>query len=226
MLDTQRALSTPEGVVITLRVAGLPVRALAWGIDVGVRVLAYGVAATFLSLLQQFGQGLFFLVLFAGEWLYPVVFEVYFGGATPGKRMLGLRVLHDDGTPVGLSASLIRNLLRFADFLPVAYGFGIVTMLVQKDFKRLGDLAAGTVVVYRYREPMVRRVPEAPPAPSPIPLDLDEQGAILEYAERLAGWSRERGLELASLLRPLTEATGSAGRQRLLGIANYLVGRR
>lgn len=226
MLDTQRALSTPEGVAITLRVAGPPVRALAWMIDVSIRLTAYALVFTILGALGKFGQGLSFLVLFVGEWLYPVAFELHHRGATPGKHLLGIRVLHDDGTPVGLSASLIRNLLRFADFLPFAYAFGLVTMLIQKDFKRIGDLAAGTVVVYRYEEPPLTRVDPAVPAAPPFPLDLEEQGAILEYAERLPSWTRERSLELASLLRPLTEATGSEGRQRLVGMANWLVGRR
>ncbi len=226
MLDTQRALSTPEGVAITLRVAGPPVRALAWAVDVSIRFATYIAAALVFQNFKTFGQGVFFLVLFVGEWFYPVVCEVYFGGATPGKRLLGIQVLHDDGTPVGFSASVIRNLIRFADFLPVAYGFGLVSMLLQKDFKRLGDLAAGTVVVYRHEEPPPSKIPKAEPAVPVLPLTLEEQGAILEFAERLPTWTRERGLELATLLRPLTQATGSQGRGRILGIANWLVGRR
>ena len=201
-------------------------RALAWVVDVILRSAAYILAAALLSMLQQVGTGIFLLLIFAGEWFYPVVCEVYFQGATPGKRILGIQVLHDDGTPVGFGASLIRNLVRFADFLPVAYGFGLVSMLVQKDFKRLGDLAAGTVVVYRYEEPNLTEVTKAEPVAPPIPLDLEEQGAVLEFAERLPTWTRERSLELASLLRPLTRATGTEGRKRILGIANYLVGRR
>lgn len=226
MLDTQRALSTPEGVAITLRVAGPPVRALAWAVDVILRMAVYILGAALLSSFENVGTGIFLLLLFVGEWFYPVVCEVYFQGATPGKRLLGIKVLHDDGTPVGFGASLIRNLVRFADFLPFAYGFGLVSMLIQKDFKRLGDLAAGTVVVYRYEEPSLTQIAKAEPLASPIPLDLEEQGAILEFAERLSTWTRERSLELASLLRPLTQATGTEGRKRILGFANWLVGRR
>ncbi|MCB1034589.1 MAG: RDD family protein [Acidobacteria bacterium] len=226
MLDTQRALSTPEGVAITLRVAGPPVRALAWTVDVVLRFGTYIVISLILSAFSKLGVGLYFLLAFVGEWFYPVAFEVYMAGATPGKRLLGIQVLHDDGTPVGLPASLIRNLLRFADFLPLTYAFGLVSMMIHKDFKRLGDLAAGTVVVYRYEEPPLTRVEKTEPASPGVALTLEEQGAILEFAERLPTWTRERGLELASLLRPLTQATGTEGRQRLLALANWLVGRR
>ena len=212
--------------MITLRVAGPPVRALAWVVDVFLRTAIYFFTALLLSAFQNVGQGFWLLLVFVGEWFYPVICEVYFAGATPGKRIFGIQVLHDDGTPVGFAASLIRNLIRFADFLPIAYGFGIVSMLVQKDFKRLGDLAAGTVVVYRYEEPPLSRIPQAEPTAPAVPLTLEEQGAILEFAERLPTWTRERSLELASLLRPLTHGTGSEGRERIVGIANWLVGRR
>jgi uncharacterized RDD family membrane protein YckC len=144
VIDTYRAIETPEGVELRLRVAGPPARVLAWAIDVVIRLFGYAVVSIPLLFLGRAGIGLFFLVLFLGEWFYPVLFEVYAHGATPGKKLVGLAVVHDDGTPVGWSGALLRNLLRVADFLPVAYGFGLVTMLVHPEFKRLGDMAAGT----------------------------------------------------------------------------------
>jgi hypothetical protein len=68
-------------------------------------------------------------------------------GQSPGKRWVGLRVIRSDGTPITLSESLIRNLARLVDFLPAAYGIGIITMFIDKQSRRLGDLAAGTLVV-------------------------------------------------------------------------------
>jgi hypothetical protein len=68
-------------------------------------------------------------------------------GQSPGKRWAGLRVIRADGTPITLSESLIRNLARLVDFLPAAYGIGVVTMFIDKQSRRLGDLAAGTLVV-------------------------------------------------------------------------------
>lgn len=226
MIDTYRAIETPEGVELRLRVAGPPARVLAWAIDVAIRLLGYAVLSIPLLVLGRAGVGLLFLVLFLGEWLYPVLFEVYARGATPGKKLVGLAVVHDDGTPVGWSGALLRNLLRVADFLPVAYGFGLVTMLVHPEFKRLGDLAAGTVVVHEERAEPTLRAGEATPQPPPVPLEPDEQRAILAFAERMPLWGPARAEELAGLAAPLVDARGPLAVERLAGIANWLVGRR
>lgn len=87
-------------------------------------------------------------MLFLLEWFYPIIFEVYRQGQTPGKKVMAIKVLQDNGIPVGWPTSLIRNLLRAVDFLPMMYGFGVVSMLIARNFRRLGDLAAGTLVVY------------------------------------------------------------------------------
>lgn len=231
VLDTFRAVETPEGVELGLRVAGPPARFLAWGLDSVLRSIGYAAVFAVLGLAGQSGIGASLVVLFLGEWFYPVFFEVLGGGATPGKRRLGLVVLHDDGTPVGWTASILRNLLRFADFLPVGYGFGLATMLVRRDFKRLGDLAGGTVVVHRTEREGLGGVgpggvPRQAPEPPPVPLRLEEQQAVLEYARRLPTWTSERAEEIASLALPLTGERGRAGVDRLLAISNWLVGRR
>ena len=109
------------------------------------------------------------------------------GGQTPGKRLFRLAVLNDDGTPVRWPGALTRNLLRAADFLPFLYGVGLVTMLMNRDFKRLGDLAAGTVVVYQAEKvEAARAIPQAPPQPPPVSLSPEEQRAVLDLAERSA----------------------------------------
>ena len=87
-------------------------------------------------------MGVMLVLLFAIEWLYPVVFELLPWAATPGKRALDLRVVMDTGLPVTPAASLTRNLLRAADFMPMLFAFGLLSMLLRRDFKRLGDLAA------------------------------------------------------------------------------------
>jgi uncharacterized RDD family membrane protein YckC len=226
MLDTYRPVETPEGVEIGLRVAGPVPRLLAALVDLGLRVLVYLGLAIPAGLFGRSGSGLYLIGLFLVEWFYPVLFEVKRGGATPGKRSLGLMVLHRDGTPVGWSASVIRNLLRFADFLPAAYGFGLAAMLVDRDFRRLGDLAAGTVVVHRDTVAAGTRVPAAPPLRPPAALSLDEQRAIIEFAERLGSWPEARAAELAGLVTPLTSSAGADGVGRLVGMANWLLGRR
>lgn len=230
MLDTYRPVETPEGVEIGLRVAGPVPRLFAAAIDFLIRLGLYIVLAFPVSLLGEAGVGAFLVGLFLIEWFYPVLFEVQRGGATPGKRQMGLLVLHRDGTPVGWMASVVRNLVRFADLLPMAYGFGIASMLIDREFRRLGDLAAGTVVVHRETELVGYRVPAGPAVRPAVPLDLDEQRAILDFAERLGTWSEARAAELAGIAAPLTgvppQTGGSEGVARLLGIANWILGRR
>lgn len=227
MLDTAREVPTPEGIELSLRLAGPVSRALAWLIDLFLRVVVLGVLSLVLGTLGKLGVALLLILWFALEWLYPTGFEVWYGGTTPGKKSLGLSVLHDDGTPVRLSASLTRNLLRAIDFFPLLYGVGLLTMLLNRDFKRLGDLAAGTVVVYR--EPAVRHaaVPDAPPMVPPVPLTLDEQRTVLDFATRSGMLTQERAEELALLAPRLTgTADGALARARLLSIASFLIGRR
>jgi len=203
MIDTLRTVQTPEGIDLHLPVAGLVPRSLAWLIDALIRLLIYSGLATVLLVFGDTGAGLFLLAAFVVEWFYPVLFEVLRDGQTPGKRSYGIKVLHDDGTPIGWSASLIRNLLRVVDFLPIMYGFGIASIMLNRDFKRLGDLAAGSIVVYRDTPLPVPKLSVSRSSRPPFPLNLDEQQAIMAFAERSPGLTRERAEELAQLTGPL-----------------------
>lgn len=222
-LDTVRAFETPEGVELHLHTAGLVPRALAWVLDTLIRIGAY-IALVFMLLeLGKLGVGLFFIVLFAMEWFYPVLFEVLWQGATPGKRVLGLKVVHDDGTPVGWPASLVRNLLRFVDFLPLFYGLGIISLLFSTEPRRLGDHVAGTLVVYRDEPVSQPPLPEARTRPPARPLRPEEQQAVVSFAERLAGMNTERAQELARLAGPLVALAPDPAAE-LAGIARHIVG--
>ncbi len=225
-LDTFIAIETPEGVSLELAVAGPVVRALAWAIDFLLRCLGYLIGASSLPYLGEFGIGLSLLALFLVEWTYPVLFEVLSSGQTPGKRALGIRVLHETGVPVGWSTSVVRNLLRVVDFLPLAYGFGLVAMLLTRDFQRLGDLAAGTIVVYTGAPSGTVARPEVPPMAPPVMLRTEEQLAVLSFAERSSGLSPARARELASIAEPLTGARGALAVKRLNQIASWLRGER
>src|SRR3990172_6991048 len=140
MLDTARRIATPEGIELALRLAGPVPRAGAWALDLLLRLAILAFLAMILGLLGGFGLGLFLLCGFFLEWLFPAWCEVNWGGATPGKKALGLVVLHDDGTPVRWPAALARNLLRAIDFLPAFYGFGLAPLLANPAFKRPRDL--------------------------------------------------------------------------------------
>jgi uncharacterized RDD family membrane protein YckC len=227
MLDTARRIATPEGIELELRLAGPVPRAGAWALDFLLRLAILFLAGMILGALGGFGTGVFLLIWFFLEWLFPAWCEVNWGGATPGKKAFGLAVLHDDGTPVRWPAALARNLLRAIDFLPLFYGIGLLTMVTNRDFKRLGDLAAGTIVVYREAKPRGFQVPEGTPLAPAVALTLPEQRAILDFAERVPGLTAERAEELAAIPRGLVgAASGPAATERLVRIANYLVGRK
>ena len=227
MLDTTRRVATPEGIELTLRLAGPVPRALAWAIDLAIRAAILSVIALLAGALGRAGIGVILLAAFFVEWLLPAWFEAAWNGQTPGKRAMGIAVLNDDGTPLRWPGALTRNLLRAVDFLPVLYGVGLVAMLCNRDFKRLGDLAAGTVVVYvTEKNAPAREIPQVQPIPLPFSLTLDEQRALLELAERSQTLTQERLEELAELPRPLVgNLDGSRAAARLLGMASHIAGR-
>ena len=197
-------------------------RALAFSIDISIRSLFYVVLG--IGYAAWFGEaaiGLILLTTFLIEWFYPVAFELLWHGQTPGKASVGIRVVHQDGTPVRWPASLVRNLLLAADFLPLAYGFGIAALLSNAQNKRLGDLAAGTLVIHTVKpSPSTPIEAEITPQAPNIDLRPEEQRAIIAFAERAETFSNARAEELASLAEPL-----QADRNQLLGIGAYLLGR-
>jgi uncharacterized RDD family membrane protein YckC len=226
MLDTLREVETPEGVALHLRSAGVVPRALAWLLDLMVRGAVVVALSTVMGLLGGAGTGAFLVAMFLVFWAYPIAFEVWRDGQTPGKRAFGLKVVCDNGTPVTWLPSLVRNLLRTVDMLPVLYGFGVASSLADAQGRRLGDHVAGTLVVYTERAQARPPAPVASPQRPPLPLQLDEQRAIIGFAERAPQMTPERQVELADQLQPVTDARGPAAVAAVLGMANYLLGRR
>jgi uncharacterized RDD family membrane protein YckC len=201
---------------------------MAFLLDLLIRLGILLALAMALSSMGKLGGGLFLLGFFCVEWLYPIVFELSRWAATPGKRALGLRVCMDTGLPITTAASFTRNLLRVADFLPFAYAFGMLSLLLNRDCKRLGDLAAGTVVVHE----RVERLHDAPPQVGPLaparPLSAREQAAILVWAGRARRLTPARFEELARLAAPALPPLGQRddAAPRLLGVAQWLLGKR
>jgi uncharacterized RDD family membrane protein YckC len=153
-------IQTPENVAFGYQVAGIGSRFLASLLDTLIVGLLQVVIVIILTLLIRAFDGsvfsdqistwvyaIFGIVAAIFYWGYYIFFEMLWNGQSPGKRWVGLRVIRSDGTPITISESLIRNLARLVDFLPAAYGVGIVTMFIDKQSRRLGDLAAGTLVV-------------------------------------------------------------------------------
>ncbi len=230
MLDTIKKIETPEGVELPLTCAGFYVRSIAWLLDAPIQWVLLFLLGIALPSLGDFGMGLFLIAVFIINWFYPVLFEVYMHGQTPGKKVMKIQVLLMDGTLINWGASMLRNLLRTVDFLPSFYILGFISMLFSKDFRRLGDLAADTIVVYKRSQQHLARIPQAEPVAPPLALTAREQQSIVSYAERLSQFSPERAEELALLATPLVkdleQQSSHAASDRIVSIANYLVGRR
>lgn len=224
MLDTLRQVETPEGIELSLPVAGPVVRARAAFADLLIKLALLWLGAIVLAILGAAGAGLYLVFTFLLTWLYSVVFEVL-RGATPGKQMLGLRVVHDDGMPIGWAAALIRSLVGFVDMLPFGYAVGLASTLLNPDSKRLGDMAAGTLVIHQHAAPLRELHLAVPPSRPTFLLDVDEQRGLVELAARAGSLTAGRLEELARIPSALTTGGPDVVRQ-LMGQARWIRGDR
>jgi uncharacterized RDD family membrane protein YckC len=220
--EDRMTIETPEGVAVTVPLAGVGSRFIAAAIDFTIQ-LTLVVAAAILFLAFGVGGGagggLFAISVFLVFFVYDVAFEVLSGGRTPGKRWTGLRVVRTGGEPVGFVTSSIRNLLRPVDFLPSFYLLGIASILLTKRNQRLGDLAAGTVVARAPRRRAPTAYAEAAPQPLPAVLaawdvsavtaaDMATVRAFLERRDSLEwGARKELARAMAERLRPRVAGT-------------------
>ncbi|MES2262367.1 MAG: RDD family protein [Pseudomonadota bacterium] len=221
MIDGRLSLTTPEGTRLLLTPAGPAARAWAWAIDTGLW-LALMVGLTMIGLpATQMGKGVLAVLLFLSYWGYPILCEVYCRGQTAGKYVFGLEVRRANGLPVGWRESALRNLLLVADFLPMMYATGLLCMLFDRQFRRLGDIVAGTLVVYRDKPPPRPAVRAAAPLPLPFPLPPEQQRALADLFERESKLPPQRLEELASAAQALT---GHSGAQSLELLRSYAAG--
>lgn len=169
-------LATPEGVELDVALAGLGSRFAAALLDAIIQMtLIYGVgllgALTYGASVGAVGGesagwifvALWFIWIFLVLFGYDIIFETLNRGRTIGKITVGIRVVRAGGAPVGFITSSVRNLLRIVDFLPAFYAVGMISVLATQRNQRLGDLAAGTLVV---RDPS-RAGPKPPTMPHP-----------------------------------------------------------
>ncbi|MCJ8006437.1 RDD family protein [Lederbergia wuyishanensis] len=154
-------IKTPEYVSLQFQIAGLGSRTSAFIIDQLI-LMAFNIAILIIFLIISFGQpdflvfldlhsyliAIIIIGLFFINWGYFFAFEYFSGGRTPGKRMMGIRVIQENGHSITLLSSFIRNLLRIIDSLPSGYFLGILMIFFHSKHKRIGDLVAGTIVVH------------------------------------------------------------------------------
>jgi uncharacterized RDD family membrane protein YckC len=219
-VDAQKlSLATPERAMLSLPIAGIGSRTLAHMVDWlilavawAVAILAFSVVAPLIDVwgqLSSVGQVAAVLGVFATFWVYWTATEVLMSGQSPGKKLMGIRVVRQDGSPVGLFESAVRNLIRFVDLLPSFYAVGLVAMLIDKQNRRLGDLAAGTVLVRVEKVDLSRY--ETTSEKSAHPLSPQETEVITDFLARVDSLEPEArtrlsGMMVSKFLSHLSEA--------------------
>jgi uncharacterized RDD family membrane protein YckC len=197
-------IETPEAVSFGYDVAGIGSRFMAALVDtllIGlIQAVVLGLTIAALSSAQggpwiAAGLG---LLAFALLWGYYLLFEMIWNGQSPGKRWVGLRVIKESGAPISFVDSAIRNLVRLVDFLPMYYGVGVIVMFLNDQARRLGDFAAGTLVVRERKDvtldslvasappaiPTSQTGAEALPGLDPSGLDAGDYDLIVRFLER------------------------------------------
>lgn len=157
-MSDQLSIETPELVAIEMPLAGIGSRFIAllvdtliWAAGLLLLALIFWVVQpameAFSTLSYQWAFAIVTFVVFLLNWGYFTLFEAFWNGRTPGKRVAKIRVIQRSGRPIGFFESLARNLVRYVDQIPFFYAVGVITMFVTRQHQRLGDLAAGTLVV-------------------------------------------------------------------------------
>jgi uncharacterized RDD family membrane protein YckC len=234
------SVQTPEGIEFVLYPAGFLVRACAYAIDTAVEWLIFGVLLVFWIYTRGIvGAWISLLVVFAVNWFYHVVCELAFHGQSAGKRLMGIRVVRGDGSPVTPGASFIRNLLRFADTFMFLNLIALLCISFSRGFRRIGDWAGDTLVVYTEGRGVFRlssimtRIAQVEVVDPPRPLSWEERQAILMFARRYPLLGPARADEIAgdyvsALKGGQSAAEGPSGNTGasayLLGIARKLSG--
>jgi uncharacterized RDD family membrane protein YckC len=220
-LDTSVRIVTPERIVFEYPLAGPFRRVFGYFVDFAFLV-ALVITASIVALVLSFGSsaawGLVLVAFFALNWGYRVISEAMFNGQTLGKRVLGMRVVSDQGVPITGAQAVLRNVVGAVDGLvPFCFLPGLSSMLMTSRFQRLGDLAAGTMVVVEERrrragvavvkEPAVEQL--LPFLPLRIAAGPELARALSDYAKRRDRFSAELRESLANpLARPLRDRFG------------------
>jgi len=223
-LDNCLQIITPENIAFQYRLAGPFRRAVAYVLDFGIRLAVWGILALAAVWamdgpgLREVGFGVAILLWFFFSWFYGGLFETFWNGQTPGKRLMGIRVLTIEGRPINGLQAILRNILRVVDEQPILLcQLGFWTAALTERFQRLGDLACGTLVIQEEALWMQSLTPmdspEARQLAAQIPpgfhVSENLSRALAAYAQRRATFPRDRRSEIARhLSEPLREIFG------------------
>ncbi len=236
-IDSSIDIVTPENITFQYQLAGPFRRLPAYLIDLAIRIATLILALMFLSFTGLFtiggGSGLMALLYFVLEWFYGGLFESYWNGQTPGKRISGIRVLSEDGQPINAMQAVLRNILRTADMAPVlpfsafgtaptlqgipTFAVALTSQFLSRGYQRLGDVVCGTIVVVEERrwlvgitkmqDPRIVQLAEHIPANFRIGGPLSQ--ALATYVERRKFFSPARRREVARhIAKPLLQRFG------------------
>jgi uncharacterized RDD family membrane protein YckC len=238
-MDRNIDVRTPESIEFTYALAGLGSRFLAWAFDfllqIGILLALFFGAVLILSKLPDAPKavaegapekiatgiliGLAVAVVFLIFFGYFILFEAFWNGQTPGKKLLGIRVVRDGGYPIDFGASMVRNLIRIVEFGLGTYALSAISATMSPENKRLGDIAAGTIVVRdeRLKLPsldVLRRTAE-PVYGATSFLSGDERALIKRFLERRDELTATKREELAAQLAGRVRSRVPADMQRL-----------
>jgi uncharacterized RDD family membrane protein YckC len=228
-MDTIVRVASPDGIAFDLHPAGVIVRMLAFLMDMLFQGIAGIILGVVLVIFKVTGTWIISLSAFILIWFYYVIFELLYAGRSPGKMILGLQVVLADGSPVTASASLLRNLLRVFD---VFFAIGILVPVFNNGFRRLGDIVAGTLVVYAPERLMRIEAKldfsDIEARPAQRILDTGAADVVLSYARRRKDFSPELRKELARTASEvyLAGATDEDPETSVLSLAAWYAGMR
>jgi uncharacterized RDD family membrane protein YckC len=252
----QLSIDTPELVSIEMPLAGIGSRFIALLVDyliwlAGFTVLALLLAVILPSFLRysqitaNWAMAIFILLFFVLNWGYFTLFEAFWNGRTPGKRVARIRVIQRSGRAIGLFESMARNLVRYIDQIPGPYVVGVITMFVTKQHQRLGDLAAGTLVVRDREQPApmwgesgartftAPLFAPAPPAPEPhsaltlpatgiVKLSAADLGVLEGFFARRLDMSMETRQRIAQRIAAAITAKSGLGPPEGVSVETFL----
>ncbi len=212
-MDRTLEVRTPESIAFSYELAGLGSRFLAVSVDIGIQTLVmigiiWGLiyagahvkdvpAPTRIetNLAIAFIVTIVFIVYFG----YFILFEAFWNGQTPGKKLMGLRVVRDGGYPADFASIAVRNLIRVGEFAAGLYAISAVATVMSPENKRLGDMAAGTIVVRDARAAkLADLMQESSDTSHPLMLSPQERALIDQFVARRAAMAPRNRAQMAS----------------------------